>query len=69
MIFLILLLLSVFVILFTIGVWIVISYHFKRFGFKKDPRVKIILKIFSFGTIILIGINALLLLLIKIKLP
>lgn len=63
MIFLILFLISVFVILCALGMGIIIVYHFGRFGIEGDPVAKRILNIFKIGGGIIIMSNIVLLIL------
>lgn len=55
------------VILGSLGMGVVIIYHFKLLGMKEDPNVRKILRIFEIGGLIIIAINIILFLFIIIK--
>jgi hypothetical protein len=60
MIALILAIILVLVILGSIGMGMVIIYHFRRLGMKEDPNAKKFLRIFEIGGVLIIAINILL---------
>ena len=63
MITFLLILLSFIIIIFSLIIEVQIFYNLKRFGFPNDPMAQKILNFFTMGTLVLIGINLILLVL------
>ena len=66
MISLVLAIILLLVILASIGMGMVVIYHFRRLGMKDDPNVKKFMLIFEVGGVIIIAVNILLLFLVVI---
>lgn len=61
MVFLILVITLLLVILGSVGMGVVIIYHFKRLGIENDDNVKRFLSVFKIGGLIVIALSVLLL--------
>ena len=61
MVFLILVITLLLVILGSVGMGVVIIYHFKRLGIENDDNVKRFLSVFKIGGLIIIALSVLLL--------